>query len=378
VEFSWDDTTELYERALAYARKNLPSQAGAQKAGFSRERWRASAEFGFTGLCAPPEHGGMGLGALATARVVEALGRGCPDMGFVFSICAHLFAAVMPIAEHGSAELKEKWLSRMCLGECVGANAISEAEAGSDVFALKTSAVRRGDAYVLSGSKNFVTNGPVADVIVAYASTSLDHGYLGITAFAIDASTPGLVRGEPFAKTGLHGSPIGSVYFEDCRVPITNRLGQEGEGALVFRQSMAWERACLFAAFVGSMDRQIDRAVIYAKERRQFGKPIGKNQAVSHRIADMKVRLEAARLLLYRACSMKDRGEDAALAISMAKLAISEAAVQSGIDSIRIHGGAGVMAETGVGQDLADAIPSTIFSGTSDIQRELIARGLGL
>ena len=377
MESQWKNTAELYDRALAFAEKRAGAIPTGQ-AGFSRERWRAFAEFGFAGLCVPEEYGGMGLHAFSTARVIEALGRGCRDAGFVFSICAHLFAAVMPIAEHASAPLKGRLLRGMCQGDYIGANAISEAEAGSDVFSLKTRAVREGDNYVISGTKNFVTNGPIADTIIVYASTSPDHGHLGISAFAVETTTPGLMVGEPFAKTGLAGSSISSVYFDDCRVSVDNRLGNEGEGAAVFRQSMAWERACLFAAFVGSMDRQLDRAVTYAKQRKQFGKPIGRNQAVSHRIADMKVRLEAARLLLYHACSLKDRGEEASMAISIAKLAISEAAVQSGLDSIRIHGGSGVIAETGVGQDLADAIPSTIFSGTSDIQRELIARGLGL
>lgn len=376
MEFGWSETqTELYDRALAFTRDVLPKRLGAE---FSREAFLSCGEAGLLGLCAPTEHGGMGLDALTTARVVEAFGRGCPDGGLVFSACAHLFAATMPIAEHGADDVKNAVLPKLCRGEWIGANAISEAEAGSDVFALASRAERDGDHWVLNGAKSFVTNGPVADVFVVYASTSPKHGYLGISAFVVERTTPGLVIGRPFVKTGLKGSSISPIYLEKCRVPARCLLGKEGQGAAIFRASMHWERACLFAAYVGRMERQLDEVIGFARERRQFGKPIGKHQAVAHRIAGMKLRFEAARLLLYRACWLKDSGADAATAISLAKLAISEAAVESGLDAVRIHGGNGVIAETGVYDALADAIPATIFSGTSDIQRDIIARTIGL
>lgn len=378
MNFSWTDTQdELYRSALSFARQQLGIHAGGGERAFTRDRWAACAKFGLTGLCAPKPFG-LGLDAVTTARVLEAFGRASNQNGLIFATCAHLFACVMPIVEHGSEALKAKYLPDMCGGNAIGANAMTEAEAGSDVFALKAKATRDGDTYRLNGTKNFVTNGPVADVFVTYASTNPAHGYLGITAFLVPRDAPGLVVGEPFEKIGLRGASISQVYFDDCVVPESHRLGEEGQGAVIFTSSMAWERACLFAFYVGMMERQLEAALEQAKSRRQFRVPIGKNQAISHRIVNMKLRLESARMLLYRACWLFDQGADAGLDISLAKLAISEGAIQSGLDSIQIHGGAGVIREVGVEQDLRDAIPGTLFSGTSEMQRDIIAARLGL
>jgi alkylation response protein AidB-like acyl-CoA dehydrogenase len=377
MEFAWSPIQEeLYGRALDFARTRLHPREDAR--GPLDPRWGICGEFGLMGLCAPEEYRGLGLDAVTTARVIEAFGRGCRDTGLLFSAAAHLFAAVMPIAEHGGAELKSSLLSRLCTGELVGANAITEPEAGSDVFALTTQATRVGDRYVLNGGKSYVTNGPIADAIVVYATMNPKHGYLGVTAFVVEKDTPGLVVGVPFDTLGLESSPICSIYLEGCSVPVENRLGAEGHGVAVFNESMQWERACLFAIYLGVMERQIEKTIDHVKQRRQFGKALGKHQAVAHRVADMKLRLEAARLLLYRACWLKDQKKDARLDISLAKLAVSEAAIQSSLDAIHLHGGAGVMAGTGVAQALRDAIPATIFSGTSEMQRDLVARSLGL
>jgi alkylation response protein AidB-like acyl-CoA dehydrogenase len=200
---------------------------------------------------------------------------------------------------------------------------------------------------------------------------------MGVTAFMVERDTPGLVVGEHFDKIGLKTTPVSSVTFDDCYVPAANRVGAEGQGAGIFTGSMGWERACLFAQYVGLMDRQIEEVVGYVKQRKQFGKPLSKFQAVAHKVADMKLRVDAARLLLYRACWLKDQGIDATLEIAESKIAVSEGAVQSGLDAIQLFGGAGVRAG-GIEHMLRDAIPSTIFSGTSEIQRDLIARGVGL
>ena len=204
------------------------------------------------------------------------------------------------------------------------------------------------------------------------------RGFFGLTAFVVDRATPGLVVGPSFAKVGLHSAPTGPVYFENCRVPASRRLGEEGQGMAIFQASMAWERGCLFAAYLGAMERDLATALSFARERQQFGKPIGKNQAVAHRIADMKLRLESARWLLYRSCWLKDRGQESTLDISLAKLAVSEAAVQSGLDLIRIHGSLGISSESRLADSLFNALPSTVFSGTSEIQRDLVSRSLGL
>jgi len=374
MEFGWDDTqSKLYDRVLSFARDRLST---APTPGASIDNLRLCGDFGLLGLCVDRRYGGMGLDALSSARAVEGFGRGASDMGLVFSVCAHLFACVSAIQDFADDRLKQEVLPRLASGEWLGANAITEMDAGSDVFALKTRAVREGDEYVIDGAKSFVTNAPAADLFLVYALTDPAHGYLGVSAFAVPRTSPGIVVGPPFDKIGLRSTPSAELRLEKCRVPVSNIVGERGQGALIFRASMIWERACLFAAYVGMMEEQLEKTILFAKERRQFGKPIGKHQAVAHRIADMKLRLESARLLVYRACWLKDRGTSSALESSLAKLAVSEAAIQSGIDAIWVHGGAGVKTETGIAQGLLDALPSAIFSGTSDIQRDLIAREL--
>jgi L-prolyl-PCP dehydrogenase len=370
----------LYEEALefAFARVNPVVRVRDETPYFSEQEWRLCGELGLLGSCVPEQYGGAGHDALTVARIVEGFAKGCSDTGLVFSACAHLFAVAMPIAEHGGDELKDRVLPRLAGGEWVGANAITEAEAGSDVFSLQTRAVRDGSGYLLTGTKTFVTNGPVADCFLVYASTEPEHGYLGITAFVVDGDAPGLTRGEHFGKIGLTGAPVCEVRFQDCPVNESSRLGDEGAGAAIFHDSMSWERACLFALYLGVMDRQLEEVIAFAKERRQFGKALGRHQAIAHRAADMKLRLDAGRLLLHRACWMKSQGQECGVEISLAKLAISEAAVQSGLDAIQIFGALGIRTETNVATALRAAIPSTIFSGTSEIQRDLVARGLGL
>jgi alkylation response protein AidB-like acyl-CoA dehydrogenase len=376
MDFAWTDAQrDLYERTLAFARAHVGRRPGS---GFAREEWGRAGEFGLLGLSVPTRWGGLGLDALTTARAVEAFGRGCRDGGLVFSASAHLFACTMPVATHAGDELRARVLAKLASGAFVGANAITESEAGSDVTALKTTAVRDGASYVLDGAKSYVTNAPIADVMLVYAKTAPGDGYLGVSAFVVERGAPGLRVGQPFVKMGLESSPIASVYFDGCRVPAANLVGAEGQGAAIFADSMQWERSCLFAGYLGAMEWQLDECVQFAGERRQFRRPIGKCQAIAHRIADMKLRLEAARLLLYRACWLRDRGEEATLEVSLAKLAVSEAAIQSGLDAIQIHGGLGYLVESGVERALRDAVPSTIFSGTSEIQRDLIARRLGL
>lgn len=373
MDFGWsDEQRRLYEECLAFARTVERTR------GFSRQSWSRCGDFGLLGLSVPESLGGAGLGALASAHVLEAFGRGSSDLGLGFSASAHLFACVMPIVEHASAELREQLVPALASGGLVGANAITESEAGSDVFALRSRAVRDGDVYRLEGVKSYVTNGPVADVLLVYASTAPEHGYMGVTAFAVPADLPGVRAGEPFHKMGLESSPISTVYLDDCRVPARNVVGDVGQGAAVFHRSMAWERACLFAIYLGAMDRQLDEAIAHVTGRRQYRRPLGRLQSVAHRIADMKLRLEGARLLLYRACWSLDRGEDHALAICLSKLAVSEAAIRSSLDLIQLHGGAGYVAESGVEVGLRDAIPSTIFSGASEVQRDLVAKELGL
>lgn len=343
-----------------------------------RTEWLRCADLGLTSLSVPVSDGGSGLGFAATARVTEAFGRYCPDMGLVFGVLAHLFACAMPIAEHGSAGLRAKLLPGLCTGTLIGANAITEEQAGSDVSALATRAVRTRDGYRLTGVKTFVSNGPIADVFLVYAATRPELGHLGLSAFAVPAGTHGLRPGPPMPKVGLTRCPAGTLVLDDCLVPAEQMLGRDGQGAAIFQASMRWERTCLLAAYLGQSARLLARCVTHARERRQFGAPIGVNQAVAHRIARMRLRLAAARALLAVACTRLDHGERAVAEVAMAKLAISENAVQTANEAVQLFGGAGVLVAAGVERELRDALPCVTFSGTSEMQLEQIVKELGL
>lgn len=346
---------------------------------FTAQQWAICGEAGLLGLSIPQEYGGQGLGALSTAIAMHAFGLGCTDMGLVFAAAAHQFACAMPIVEFASPSSKRDFLPKLASGEFIGSNAITEPEAGSDSSNLKTRAVPQDDGtYRLSGHKSFAGNAPIANIFVTYATTHPEYGALGVSGFIVERSTAGIKVSEPLGKVCLKSCPAGEVFFDNCLVPAVNRLGEEGQGRQVFQSSMGWERACLFAAFLGMMERQLLQTIEHARTRRQFGKPIGNNQAVSHRIAQMKFRLESARLLLFRACWGMDQGDPGQLNIALSKLAISEGALASSIDAVRIFGGRGCLDSFGIESMLRDSIGTTIFSGTSDMQHEIIARELKL
>jgi alkylation response protein AidB-like acyl-CoA dehydrogenase len=379
MDFAWtQEQEEIYQRISALVQEHLPGEQ-TDHVWWTKDQWQWCGKIGLLGLCIPVRYGGSGMDALTTTRAVEAFGLSCQDMGLVFSSAAHLFACSMPIAEYGEEAIMQAWLPGLCSGAFVGANAITEKEAGSDVFALKTRAVRVSDKYyVLNGEKSFVSNGPLADLFLVYAVTNPEHGYLGISAFLVERSTEGLSLSEPINKLGLTSTPACRISFHDCHIPINKRLGREGQGQFIFKRSMQWERSCLFASYLGQMQRQLQRTVTHVQERRQFGAPLSKKQAVAHCVADMYLRLEAARWLLYRACWLLDQGKDAQLAVAAAKVAISEAAVQNGFDALRLHGASGIIEEVGIERMVRDALPSVLFSGATDVQRDIIASELGL
>jgi len=375
-----DEQRQRMTAILEFAQTKLSPGARAreQEGRFDRDLWAEAAAFGLAGLAIPEQWGGSGLDALDTAVALEALGKGCEDGGLVFSLCAHLLACAVPLWRSGSDEQRAEYLSDLATGKLIGANAISEPESGSDVFAMRATAERDGDDYLLDGTKCFVTNAPVADLFVVYASSSPDKKLFGISAFLVPRQTPGLRIGSGHPKIGLRSSPWGELYLERCRLPQMARLGKEGAGAAIFRQSMAWERGCLFGAYVGAMERTLERCVEHARERKQFGHPIGHYQAISHKLVDMKLRLETSRLLLRKAAWQLSQDRRCEEDLALAKLWVSECAVQCGLDAIQVFGGAGVVTDTGVDALLRDALPARIFSGTSEMQREIIARYLGL
>jgi len=380
------DQRELREQVVAFARQHLDQDVEQRDREhlFSRELWAKCGELGLQGLPVPEEHGGVGLDPLTTAVALEAFGYGCRDGGLVFSVCAHLLACVVPIWRHGSEELKRRLLPGLCRGELVAVNAMTEPGTGSDAFAMTARAEPVDGGFRLTGTKTFCSNGPVADVAVVYAATGKEAGYhKGLTAFVVPragtaADGGGFQVGQRFQKMGLHTAPLSELVFDDVHVPLADVIGEVGAGGPIFNESMEWERTLIPAAHLGSMQRLLEQAVDYARTRKQYGKAIGKYQAVAHRIVDTKVRLETARLLTYRTATKLGKRRDVGQDASMTKLYVSEALVESAFDTLRTLGGYGYMQEYGVERALRDAIGGVIYSGTSDVQRNVIATWLGL
>lgn len=256
---------------------------------------------------------------------------------------------------------------------------MTEPEAGSDAFAIQTTADRDGDDFVLAGTKRYISNIPIADLVIIYAVTDREKGFHGgTTAFIVPRDTPGLEFRGPFSKMGLRSSPLGEINMRGVRVPPDAVLGRVGGGGAIFPSAMDWERVLLMASHVGTMQRLLDGAIRHARKRKQFGQAIGKFQAVAHRLVDMKVQLEAARLLIYRAASRLDVSREVGLDASIAKLFASESYIEVAMGILRTLGAAGYVGNDAVERSLRDAVGSVIYSGTSDMQRNIIARWLGL
>jgi alkylation response protein AidB-like acyl-CoA dehydrogenase len=372
------DQQRWHDAAVRFARARLGVVEPGAAPGLRRESWMRCAAFGAQGLPVPVELGGQGLDLPTTVAALEGLGLGCPDTGLIFAINACLWTVSMPLVRFGTDEQKRRWLPGLCDGTLIGANAASEPDAGSDIFHLATRAARTADGWILNGRKTWVTAGPVADLFVLYATTDPTLGMLGITGFLVPRPTPGLRLAREIPKMGLHGVPMGELVLEDCPVPDDAVLGRAGRGAEVFHASMEHERGAILAAVLGTMRRQLDQCVEHARGREQFGKPIGKFQAVAHRIVEMKLRLETARLLVYQYAWKAARGEDATVEAAMAKWHVSECFVQNSLDAVRTFGASGYAADLGVERDLRDSVGSLIFSGTNDIQKNIIAQRLRL
>jgi alkylation response protein AidB-like acyl-CoA dehydrogenase len=380
VNFDWTEEQQAWRDAvLAFAQREL-TEGDAPRApgGFPAEAWRRCASFGIQGLPVPEEHGGGAAGAAMSVLALEALGQAGADNGLVFSLGAQMAACEVPIVRFGTDEQRRRYLPGLCHGSLVGAQAVTEPEAGSDAFALATSATPTAGGYVLTGTKTFVTNAPEADVFLVYATTEPGSGLAGICAFLLPRDLPGLAVSGRIETMGLSTSPIGELVLDRCEVDAGALLGEPGGGMGVFSAAMLWERMLVSAPAVGAMARLLERCVAHARERRQFGQPIGRFQAVSHRIADMKVRLETSRLLLYRLAALVDAGRATPLDAALAKLQASEGYLQSSLDALQIHGAYGYAVESGLEREVRDAIGSRIYSGTSEMQRNIVAGLLGL
>jgi alkylation response protein AidB-like acyl-CoA dehydrogenase len=375
-----EEQQNFKKMAVEFARKELNEGAKErEKRGeFYQEGWRKCAEFGIPGISMPEEYGGLGLDALTSVATMEGLGYACQDSGLLFSLNSHIWTCESPINKFGTPEQKMRYLPKLVAGEIKGGHAMTEPDSGSDAFSMRCRAEKRGERYYLNGSKTFITNAPIADILLVFAVTDPSKGFAGVSTFIVEKGFPGFSVGRPLDTMGLKTAPLGEVFLEECEVPEENRLAQEGAGSAIFNSEMEWERSCLFAAHLGAMQSVLEACVKHARERKQFGNAIGKYQSVSHKIADMRLRIELSRLMLHNVTAMKVSGKRAPLESAMAKLFISESYVQTCTDALHIHGAYGYSTEYDFERHLRDAIAGKIYSGTSEIQRNIIATFLGL
>lgn len=381
MNFEWSEEQLAYRKSVTkFAKEELGTNLSSRDLSetFSQEDWNKCGAFGIQGLPISPEYGGGGADTLTTVCGLEALGYGCRDNGLLFSINAHMWACEIPFVSHGNAEQKKRYLPKLASGEWIGIHGMTEPMSGSDAYALATRAERKGDRYILNGSKTFITNGDIADVVICFATVDPAKGPAGVTAFIVEKGTPGFTVSRKMHKMGLRTSPMAELAFTDCEVPIENMLGKEGDGPAIFTNSMEWERICIMASHLGMMQRLLEISVRYAKDRTQFGEPIGKFNAIADKIAEMDVRLETSRLVLYKAAWLKKEGRHPLREASISKLYVSESTVQTCLDAMQIHGGYGYMTEYQIERELRDALAGKIYSGTSEIQKNIIARLLGL
>ncbi|MFF7778079.1 acyl-CoA dehydrogenase family protein [Streptomyces tanashiensis] len=329
---------------------------------------------GFLGLTIPEEYGGSGGDHLAYCLVTEELGRGDSSVRGIVSVSLGLVAKT--IASWGTEGQKREWLPRLASGEALGCFGLTEPGTGSDAGNLATRAVRDGDAYIVNGSKMFITNGTWADLVLLFARTNDTPGHKGVSAFLVPTGTPGLTRRPVHGKLGLRGQATAELVLEDVRVPAAAMLGPEGKGFAVAMSALAKGRMSVAAGCVGIAQAALDAAVRYAGEREQFGKPIASYQLVQELLSDIAVDVDAARLLTWRVADLIDRGQDFATAASKAKLYASEAAVRAANNALQVFGGYGYIDEYPVGKLVRDARVMTLYEGTSQIQKLIIGRAL--
>lgn len=324
------------------------------------------------------ENGGLGDDLITTLLKLEGFGLGCRDNGLGFAMASHVLTFQEAVQTFGNEAQRREILPPVCAGDLIGAFAITEPGSGSDAYALTTRAELDGDHYVLTGHKAHVTMGPVADLAVVFASTRPDAGRWGISAFVVHADRDGVTFTENHEKMGLRTTPFGDILLDGYRASIDDRLGPEGAGATIFATCLEPERGLIFATQLGGAERVIAEAIERAREREQFGTSIGSFQAISHRRADMALRHEQARLLMYKATALVATRRQATMAAAMAKLEASEAVAAIALDAARIHGARGYISAYEVEREVRDALGGLAYSGTSDIQRNVIARLMGV
>jgi len=379
VDLELPEELQLLQQTLRdYVRDHVAPHAAKydESESFPEIPWQKAAELGLSAITIPEAYGGTGMGTLAASLVIEEISRVCPSTGVTLSVHNSLVCA--PIAASGSESLKQKYLPRLASGELVGAYALSEAEAGTDAANLRTRATRKGDRFVLDGAKLWITSGTRAGLFIVFARSSEPpegaHRSRGITAFLVEREFRGLRVGKKEEKLGIRASPTAEIVFESCEVPAENVLGELDRGFRVAMGALDGGRIGIASQALGITQGCLDASVKYARERQQFGRPIGEFQAIQWKIAEMAMQIDAARLLTRRAAKLRDAGQPCTKEAAMAKLFASQMANRAADEAVQIHGSAGYSREYLVERLFRDARITEIYEGTSEAQRLVIAR----
>jgi alkylation response protein AidB-like acyl-CoA dehydrogenase len=374
-----DEQRAFQDQVLKFSQKELAplAEEADWKGEFCWEAWRKMGAFGLLGLTYPEAYGGSGADVVTACLAGEAVAYGGAEGGLCLAWGAHTYLCGDTILVHGNDEQKRKYVPQLASGEWIGAMGLTEPGAGSDAASIRTTATRKGDYYLLNGTKMFITNGPIADVLVIIAVTDKEKKGAGISAFIVEKGYPGFSVGRELKKMGVKASTTGELIFEDCPVPAANILRKEGEGFIIALGTVEWDRSTLMAPFLGGLEYALEASVKYAKQRVQFGRPIASFQAIQHKLADMKVILEATRLLIYRVAWLKDQGKFLnPVEAAEAKLFVGEFGMKLASDAVQIHGGYGLMHEYPVERIFRDAKLGAIGGGTSEIMRLIISRSI--
>ncbi|MEJ2758843.1 MAG: acyl-CoA dehydrogenase [Anaerolineales bacterium] len=377
-EYLNEEHKMIQQAARDFAQKEIvPIAAEFDESGeFPLETIRKMGQMGFMGIEMPEEYGGAEMDTMAYVLALEEICKADASHGTIMSVNNSLYC--YGILKYGTEEQKQKFITPVASGEKIGAYSLTEPMSGSDAGTMRSRAVRDGDSYVLNGRKSWVTSGPVAELIVVFMMTNPEEGHRGVTAFLVETDTPGFSRGKKEPKLGIRASATSEINFDDCRIPVENRLGEEGEGFKIAMSVLDAGRIGIASQALGIAEAAYEASIEYVREREAFGQKIGQFQGISFKLADMKTRIEAARGLIHRAALAKTRsketGERYTLEASMAKLFASETAMFVTHEAVQIHGGMGYSKELPVERYFRDAKITEIYEGTSEIQRLVISR----